>query len=218
MIILSIIGYILLFILIVLAVLILVPYSYYGEIKKYDEIKMRGMVSWLFGGLKVFIMKEQEEEIKVRIRFLALEKSMDTKSGHGKSKKKDDEESKKKEKEAKGDKKKKSIRREYFKKEFIKKVLLVVKKLWKHLWPNMVTVRIKAGFDNPMYTGYLCAFYSQVYMMPDKYDISLEPVFDEDILQGEGSIEGRIWLAYILILALGLLLTKPVRKLIFSRG
>ncbi|SHI83551.1 hypothetical protein SAMN02745751_01163 [Dethiosulfatibacter aminovorans DSM 17477] len=214
MIILSIIGYILLLILVLIAFVILIPYTYYAEAERYEGVKARGIVSWLFGGLKVFILKEQDEEINVRIRFLGLEKSMDTKNGDDKDKKKDDKELKKKEKETK---KKKSVRLEYFKKELIKKVLSAVKKLLKHLWPNMVTMRIKAGFDNPMYTGYLCALYSQDYMLPEKYDIRLEPVFDEGILEGEGSIEGRIWLAYILAVALGLVFTKPVRKILFSK-
>lgn len=217
MIILSIIGYILLFILIVLAVIILIPYSYYVEVEKYDEMKIKGVVTWFFGGLKVLILKEPDEEIKTIIRFLWFEKRIDLDNGKDDGTGKGDKKSKKKDKDDKK-KKKKSIKREYFKKELIRKVLAAVKKLWKHLWPNRIIARIKTGFDNPMYTGYMCALYSQSYILPEKYDIRMEPVFDEDILEGEGSVEGKIWIAYILVLALGLVVTKPVRKIFFSKG
>jgi|LGOV01.1.fsa_nt_gb hypothetical protein len=214
MIILSIIGYILLFILIILAIIILIPYSYYAEVEKYDDMKIRGVVSWLFGGLKILILKEPDGKAKAKIRFLGFEKRLDLDKDKDDGTGKDGKNSKKKDKE----KKKKSFNREYLKKKLIRKVLTVVKKLWKHLWPNVITARIKAGFDNPMYTGYMCALYSQSYILPKKYDIRMEPVFDEDILEGEGSVEGRIWIVYILVLALGLVVTKPFRKILFSKG
>ncbi len=219
MIILSIIGYILLFVLIILALLIIIPYSYYGEVKKYDEMKITGMVSWLFGGLKVFIMKDQKCEARIKIRLLGLEKTIDREKGKDNGSGKGNKKSKKeKEDKDKKDKKKKSVKLEYFKKELIKKIIAAVKKLWRHCVPRRITARIKAGFDNPMYTGYMTAIYSQDFLLPEKYDISFQPVFDEDIFEGEGSVEGRIWIAYIFVLALGLVLTKPMRKMIFSRG
>jgi hypothetical protein len=214
MIILSIVGYILFFILIVLLIIILIPYSYHGEVERYDRLKIRGVVSWLFGGLKVFILKEGEDEVKAKISFLGLEKDINTLGDKGERYKKKKNGSKK---EVKKDKKK-SVKLEYFKKELIRKVLAVIKKLWRHCMPRRITAKIRAGFDNPMYTGYMCALYSQSYVLPEKYDIYFEPVFNEETIQGEASVEGRIWIAYMLVLALGLVLTKPVRKMLFSKG
>ena len=79
----------------------------------------------------------------------------------------------------------------------------------------MINARI--GFYDPMYTGLMCAFTNQLYALISKYDITLEPVFDEAILEGRFSIGGRIWLLYLILILIGFLITKPIRNILLTK-
>lgn len=220
MIILSILGYILLFILVIILAIILIPYSYFLEIDKNGELKIGGFASWLFGGLKVIFLVKDWKMKSAKVSIFGLQKNIDIdKQGEGKKKGKDldSEEISEKEKEKEKNKKdKKTVKSGYFKKEIISKLIETIKKAWRHLRPNRINARLVAGFDDPMYTGLLCALFSQTWILDERYDIWFQPSFDEEIIKGKASIEGRIWIAYILVLGLGLLLTKPLRKMLFS--
>jgi hypothetical protein len=218
MIILSIIGYILLFILVVILALIFIPYSYFLEINKKDELNIGGVVSWLFGGLKVDFRVTDWKLKSAKLSMLGFQKNMnmdklETDTTKKKSSKDEVSENDKEEKK----KVKKSVKLEYFKKEIISKLMEVIKKAWRHIRPHRINARIEAGFDNPMYTGFLCGIFTQTWVLDERYDIRFQPSFQEEVLSGKGFIEGRIWIPYLLAIAIKFIFAKPVRKMVFSK-
>jgi hypothetical protein len=54
------------------------------------------------------------------------------------------------------------------------------------------------GFEDPYYTGLACAVINCTAPHGDKYNINLTPVFDDEIIEGNYIIEGRIVPAVLL--------------------
>ena len=220
MIILSIIGYILLFILVIILALIFIPYFYFLEINKKDELNIGGVVSWLFGGFKVTFFVTDWKLKSAKLSILGFQKDMNMdklEKDTTKKKSSKDEASENDNDKDKKKKDKKSVKLEYFKKEIISKLMEVIKKAWRHIRPHRINARIEAGFDNPMYTGFLCGIFTQTWVLDERYDIRFQPSFQEEVLSGKGFIKGRIWIPYLLAIAIKFIFAKPVRKMVFSK-
>ncbi|NLI91470.1 MAG: DUF2953 domain-containing protein [Peptococcaceae bacterium] len=111
--------------------------------------------------------------------------------------------------------KKRSDFRTYLKTEIIQKAISCFCKILKHCRPEILSVQARIGFNDPMYTGFLCALISQFYVLTNPYDIMIQPVFDEEVIEGRFSIGGRIWLPYLIVIIIGFLFTKPMRNILF---
>ena len=82
-----------------------------------------------------------------------------------------------------------------------------------HLWPRKGRGAVTFGFDDPYTTGQVLEAASLIYPFCHRH-LSLYPVFDEKVLEGEGSFEGRIRLSFILWLAVQILLDVHTRRMI----
>ena len=209
----SILGYILLFIGLAVAAIIFVPYKYHVSGEYFDEPQLRGSIAWLFGGVKInFQHLNQTTEISLTILGLNKQIKVRPKSSGAKYNKgtKHNENTK-----TAGNKKPSNFA-QYLKRNVIQKAISVFLKLVKHCQPTTFFIQARIGFDDPMYTGLLYAFNSQFYLLFNKYDINIQPVFDEEIIEGRFLIGGRIWLLYLILVMIGFLITKPIRNIFIS--
>lgn len=216
----SILGYILLVLGVLLTSIILIPYDYSFTGENLVQSQIKGSVSWLFGGLKLTFSQysKQDREMTLSILGIAKKLSMEPKSAGDTNKKaKKDKRHDKNNKHVQPAKSKKRFDfHTYLKPEIIKKVISLASKILKHCQPKILAVYGRIGFDDPMYTGFLCALQSQFSWLFNKYDLRIEPVFDEEVLEGRFSIGGRIWLAYLILVMMWFLITKPIRNIILA--
>lgn len=209
MFVLSILGYILLGLGLLLSAIILIPYHYHASGEKLDELKAKLSISWLFGGIKLDFHKHSKQKM-VFLTFLGLIKfNIKQKSAYmssGKDKEDSDDAKIAKRKKARNNTKFTQLLRI----NIFKKVLTTILKLFKHCQPKELSIDAIIGFDNPMYTGLMCALNSQLYVLLDNYDINIQPVFEEEILEGRFLIGGRIWLPYLILVMIEFLITNPI--------
>ncbi|WP_138307373.1 MULTISPECIES: DUF2953 domain-containing protein [unclassified Clostridium] len=87
------------------------------------------------------------------------------------------------------------------------------KRLLVHLWPGKGRCSVTFGFDDPYTTGQVLQAASLIYPFYHK-QLFLYPVFDEKILDAEGSLKGRIRLSVILWLVLQVLFDGHTRRML----
>lgn len=200
---------------IILAAIILIPYNYNVAGEKLAEVELRGSVSWLFGGIKIIFSRSSEQNKEMTLVLLGITKKINIKEmSHRKQAKNASKQSK----DAKSAKSKKGFDSgTYLKKDIIQKAFSSILKLLKHCSPKTLSIYARIGFNDPMYTGFLCAFNSQLCFLVNKYDINIQPVFDDEVIEGRFSIGGRIWLPYLILVMIGFLITKPIRNILLSK-
>lgn len=217
MIVFTILYYLLIGIGIFLAAIIIVPYDYRVTGEKSDESEISVLISWLFGGIKLALRKSTPKKTELMLTIFGFNKQVESNS----KPKSPSSLAKKATNPSKGSttvkKKHKLDVRNYLKKDILHKILSVVLKVLRHCQPRQLSIRGKYGFDDPSYTGLTCAITNQLYCWFDKYDIEIQPVFDEEILEGHFLVGGRIWLPYLIQVMVGLLITKPIRNIIISK-
>lgn len=94
--------------------------------------------------------------------------------------------------------------------------------LWKqtrrfiaHLWPIKGRGSITFGFEDPYTTGQALQVASLIYPFYHR-QLSIHPVFDRQMLEGEGSFQGRIRLGFLLWLMIQIYFDRHTWKLIRS--
>ncbi len=102
----------------------------------------------------------------------------------------------------------------------VKSVGIDLKKIIKHLSPKKISGRLQYGFEDPSITGSILAALS---LIPFVYrnELELYPDFEteETHIDGELHLKGRLYLFYLLWIAVTLLLNKNVRCVIsYIRG
>lgn len=88
-----------------------------------------------------------------------------------------------------------------------------VKRLIAHIWPRKGKGSITFGFEDPYTTGQVLQAFSLIYPLFYK-QLALHPVFDDKVLDAEGSFKGRIRLAYPLWLVVQVFMDKHTRRMI----
>ena len=87
------------------------------------------------------------------------------------------------------------------------------KRLLVHLWPRKGRCTVTFGFDDPYTTGQVLQAASLIYPFYHR-QLFLYPVFDEKILDADGSLKGRIRLSVILWLVLQVLFDGHTRRML----
>jgi hypothetical protein len=85
-----------------------------------------------------------------------------------------------------------------------------------HCKPSQFRINAKVGFEDPMYTGLLCGIKNTSYAILDKYQIRLQTTFEDEVLEGNFIIGGRVQIFYLILVALEFVLTKPFRSILFK--
>ncbi|MGI6451153.1 MAG: DUF2953 domain-containing protein [Desulfitobacteriia bacterium] len=210
MILLSILCFILIVLAILLAAFLLIPYHYEVCGDSEANLRLQGSLSWLFGGIKISFSKYARQKKELTLQLLGIRKQLNIKA-------QDKKRQGKRAKPKKDPQKSKLKLSAFLQGDVLKKTFSTLGKILKHCGPRYFTVNARIGFADPMHTGLMCAFLSQFQALLSRYDLTLEPVFDEEVLVGRFSIGGKIWLPYLSVVILGFLITKPIRNIVFSR-
>lgn len=97
-------------------------------------------------------------------------------------------------------------------KEGIKKIWLTIKKSVKHIFPRRIKGYVHFGTGDPCSTGQLLGVISLTYHYYQ--NIKIIPDFNEEILEGNVNVKGRIQLFTLAIICIKLLLDKNFKKLL----
>lgn len=95
----------------------------------------------------------------------------------------------------------------------IKLLFRQVKKLIAHLWPVKGRGTVTFGFDDPYTTGQVLQVMSLVYPFYHR-QLDIHPVFDQQVIDAEGSFRGRIRLAVVAWLTIRVFLDRHTRRMI----
>ena len=95
----------------------------------------------------------------------------------------------------------------------LKKLLKELKKLLRILIPRKIRADVRFGFEDPGVTGYVLAGVSVVYPFIRKNAI-IEPDFQNEVLDGNLIVKGKIRSIHLLVFAVKLLLNRNVRRTI----
>ncbi|WP_160317184.1 DUF2953 domain-containing protein [Oxobacter pfennigii] len=101
-------------------------------------------------------------------------------------------------------------------KELIKKLLSAIGEAFVHIKPKVFQAEGKIGFDDPYHTGILSAFVCSLPLRHEGFNVNIEPVFDREVMEGKLVIQGRIIPAVLIWIALKLLISRPVRNILFK--
>ncbi|NLL78471.1 MAG: DUF2953 domain-containing protein [Clostridiales bacterium] len=85
--------------------------------------------------------------------------------------------------------------------------------LWKNIKPGRLSVILKAGFEDPATLGQLLSVYGMFYPWIYRH-ISIEPHFEEEILEGEFDCKGHITVFVLLRAAWKIYFDKDIRYLL----
>ena len=99
-------------------------------------------------------------------------------------------------------------------KEGIKKIWLTIKKSVRHILPRKIKGQIHFGTGDPSSTGQLLGIISLTYHY--YRNIKIVPDFEEQVLEGNVNVKGRIQLFTLAIICIKLLLDKNFKKLLKS--
>lgn len=88
-----------------------------------------------------------------------------------------------------------------------------LKKLIKHILPRKMNGRVRFGFDDPATTGQILTYISPFYGVYAK-SVTIEPVFDEKVMDGELHLKGRIRLGTLLWTVVRVFFDKNFRTLL----
>lgn len=201
MIILVILEYILVICLSVIVLIFFVPIFFHLQVSKYNELILWAKVHWFFNAIYCHIKKEGDQNLVVILKIFGLQ--IHLKEGREKKKKKE-----------KIKKEKKYNFRVLLNQTFLTKIFQFIKKVLKHIVPQEFRAKLFYGFDNPANTGILCGFIALFSAYYSGYDIFLNPIFDQEIMEGELFLKGRLFCFVITYYILQLVLSKTFRKTI----
>lgn len=106
--------------------------------------------------------------------------------------------------------------------EFIKKqenqdtarlIFRQVKAVVRHILPRKVRGSITFGFDDPYMTGQVLSAASILYAWYGDH-LQITPAFEDEVIEGEGFLKGRIRMGTVLVLGIRILLNKNFRILL----
>lgn len=210
MLVLTVLGYLFIYILsILLAVILailLIPFKYYFTGEKMENEWFKASVAWLFGGIN-YNIEYNSGKFSSNMRILGIHKTIEK----GPSKK--DTGEKKDNGQNNGKKSKNKNPYGYLTNEVMEKGFQCIFKLLNHCKPRKFVLKARAGFEDPMYTGLLCGIQGIWSAILDKYDIHLQPDFEDEEIKGSLSVGGSIQLFYLLLVAMEFVLSRPVRSI-----
>lgn len=85
--------------------------------------------------------------------------------------------------------------------------------LLKHILPRKIQGLIRFGFDDPYTTGQVLTYVSPFYGLYAR-KLQLIPMFEEQVLEGEGKLKGRIRIGTVLVIGIRVLLDKNFRSIL----
>ena len=206
-----IILYLFIILLAILLLILFVPIIYTLKGFRYASSDFVIKISWLAHLLYVMVNIKENKEFKVYLRLLGFNINLkDKKRGLSKKSKKTNQATKKPK-----SKKNKADYLHVFNRNFFSQLGLFIKKIYYHILPRECHMHLYYGLDDPADTGMLSAVITScVSPYLHQADVAFYPVFDQELLQGQVSIKGRIIMAVIIYYCLQFYFAPGVRKTI----
>ncbi|WP_094607280.1 hypothetical protein SPSIL_035780 [Sporomusa silvacetica DSM 10669] len=185
----------LLIFILMLALLLSAPIKYcivgQKQVMSFGKIK----VSWLWGYVKAFYIYDSQTGFNSDIKLLGKSISFSRR------------------KENADASKKKRFAIEYFMDTaLLKKVIHFLKETINHIKPQTFVVHGKIGLDNPYDTAIAIGIISMINLP----SVNIQPIFDEEIIEGHLKIQGKMIIGMLLMLFIKFLIAKPVRNIVIK--
>jgi len=188
---LQIIIYTLLFLLIVFAMIIFIPivYSVEGEKEEYYFLIIR--IGLLFSLINLIVHKEENKKKEFSLKIFGFQINLrDDKKAQKLKKKGDIKKEERKRKKAKQENSRSII---FFLKPFLNESFRLARRVLRHIMPKEYRINLIYGFEDPADTGILTGFFYLLFPNVSFSEmIKIQPVFDEEIIQGRINIKGRV--------------------------
>lgn len=208
--ILKILLYLLIFIFGIILLFLIIPFEYYISSKIDEKIDVDITLLFFKKIIKVIVRHEDTKEIfLLKIMGLRIIRkeiiSPDIKI--------------EKEEKEKNKKKRSNFNiRDYIEREFINDLINYFKDIIGIVKPKTVKINGFYGFDDPSLTGMICGIIPLISNLIPKSDINLQPVFDDEIVEIECDIHGKISLLAAIIKTLKFVFKKNNRQKIFKKA
>jgi hypothetical protein len=183
--------------------IIFIPYRYKISGYRYETYEGKFSIYPLLGLFGIIFSIREREENNLTIKFLGLEKDLEIKKT----------EKKKFEIQNIFEAIKKERMKTLTEKSNIQDILKGIRRILKNIKPRKLFLDFKIGFNDPMWTGLLFAALPPMFLKHN-HSIRIEPVFNEEIYEGEVEVEGKIWIPIIIIEIIRFFSKKPLRNII----
>ncbi|MBU3200437.1 DUF2953 domain-containing protein [Clostridium estertheticum] len=211
--ILKILLYLLIFIFGIILLFLIIPFEYYINSKIDEKIDVDITLLFFKKIIKVMVKHEDTKEIfLLKIMGLRIIRK-EIKSPDIKIEKEEIEKNNKKSK-----KKSNFNIKDYIEREFINDLINYFKDIIRIIKPKTVKVNGFYGFEDPSLTGMICGIIPLISNLIPKSDINLQPVFDDEIIEIECDIHGKISLLSAIIKTLKFVFKKNSRQKIFKKA
>ncbi|MFZ5965649.1 MAG: DUF2953 domain-containing protein [Bacillota bacterium] len=180
-------------------------YAFYGH--KYENHKLQGRISWLLSsiGISFKISDGFKPDFSLHVFKYQISVFKDEKANN-KVKQEEDNQHKKKTAMTQG--------LEWLSKDLLEAGLRFVRDIVKHMKPKHIHIKGRIGFENPYYTGILSGLIYSITPFLHRQQFDVMTVFEDEVVEGEFAIQGRVIIGVLCIIVLRLLVTKPVRNII----
>ncbi|MBX4268320.1 DUF2953 domain-containing protein [Clostridium estertheticum] len=211
--ILKVLLYLLIFIFGIILVFLIIPFEYYISSKIDERIDVDITLLFFKKIIKVMVKHDDTKEIfLLKIMGLRIIRK-EIRSPDIKIEKEEIEKNNKKSK-----KKSNFNIKDYIEREFINDLINYFKDIIRIIKPKTVKVNGFYGFEDPSLTGMLCGIIPLISNLIPKSDINLQPVFDDEIIEIECDLHGKISLLAAIIKTLKFVFKKNSRQKIFKKA
>ncbi|MPQ30689.1 DUF2953 domain-containing protein [Clostridium estertheticum] len=205
--------YLLIFTFGIILLFLIIPFEYYISSKIDEKINVDITLLFLKKIIKVMVRHEDTKEtFLIKIMGLRIIRK-EIKSPGIKIEKEEME------KNNKNSKKKNNFNiKDYIEREFINDLINYFKDIINIVKPKTVKINGVYGFDDPSLTGMICGIIPLISNLIPKSDINLQPVFDDEIIEIECDVHGKISLLSAIIKTLRFVFKKNNRQKIFKKA
>jgi len=205
--------YLFIIIFVLLAMILFIPIVYSVEGVKEENYFFAIRINWLGKIISILVNKEENKKIDFFITIFGFHIPLhDSKKAKKRSKKKEIKEQ---------DKPRKKVKKDFnsyfsfFQRSFLDKSFLLVRRVLRHVLPKKFYLHLIYGFEDPADTGMLTGLFYLLFPNISNSDIiKIHPAFDEELIQGEISIKGRIIIAVITYYFLQFYFSQGIRQAI----
>lgn len=183
--------------LILLLLILFTPIKYKLNFAYHEQLSFQAAIS--YGLACSASMDKQDGKLKTRLRIIGMTISVPT----GKKTKQNTKHESKS-----GSSGSLTLLRSFFNNKTYRPVWRLISRIFKRVKPDYIIAEGRYGFYEPHYTAWLNVLLAMVPMRPPRYTLQLEPVWDDELLDVEGFVEGSVSIAGI-ILSLLILLVNP---------
>lgn len=195
---------ILLFIMLsVLILIVFIPFEYFFIGKISDSIEGKIEIRWVLGLIKVIIRKAKENpQLTVNICRINIYDKKFIKKTYRK----------------KQSKSKKGFKFENIGKEFLIELFSYSKDIFNLIRPKHLKIVGAYGFYDPSLTGMLLGVISILSELIPSAQINMQPSFNEEIINSEAQVDGKIKVYVLCYKTIKLLLKKEIRQILFEKS